>query len=228
MEFFVRGELEADGIFAFAGELEKGASAGVLSILEGDCDGGAMGTFDEVGAEGECLGLGAEVALDGKWSGGWGFELEGGAAAFDGGAVGGCGPGGAFGGKGGFFLPGVECGRRHPGSDTDPVDDAIVVVSGKRFAIRALARLQGANVCDEVQTAIIIERRHEAICREVELDLGGGGRRGRGSCGGWVAGAAHFEDEETGDGGDDGDAADDQGQFGFAAGRGVCRLVEAG
>ncbi len=227
MEFFVCGELEADGVFAFAQELEKGAGAGVSAILEGDGDGGTARTFDEVGAEGECLGLVAKVALEGKWSGGCGFELEGGAAAFDGWAGGGGGPGGAFGGKGGFFLPGVKCGRGHAGSDADPVDDVVVVVSGKWFAIRALACLQGANVCDEVQTAIVIERRHEAICREVELDLCGGGRRGRRSCGGSVAGAALFEDQETGDGGDDGDAADDQGQFGFAAGWGG-GLVEAG
>ena len=135
MEFIVRCELEADGVFAFARELEKGASAGVRGILEGDCDGGAAGTFDEVTTEGECLGLVAEVALEGEWSGGCGFELEGGAAAFDGGAGGGGGPGGAFGGKGGFFLPWVECGRRHAGCDADPVDDTVVVVSGKRFAI---------------------------------------------------------------------------------------------
>ena len=135
MEFFVCGELEADGIFAFARELEKGAGTGVRAILEGDGDGSTTRTFDEVTAEGECLSFVAEIALEGKGSGGCGFELESGAAAFDGGAGGGGGPGGAFGGKGGFFLPRVECGRRHPGSDIDPVDDAVVVVSGKRFAV---------------------------------------------------------------------------------------------
>ena len=174
LELFIGGELEADGVFAFARELEKGASAGVWGILEGDSDGGATGAFDEVTTEGECLGLGAEVALEGKWSGGSGFELESSAVAFDGGTGGDRWPGGAFGGKGGFFLPRVECGRWHAGCDADPVDHAVVVVGGEWFAVRALACLQGADVGDEVQTAIIIERRHEAICREVELDLGGG------------------------------------------------------